>query len=221
METLNAQKDKMPTDPEYRVGGAWGFHVVLKAAAEGSGLGALPPFRILTVASPPPPTENGAFFCNECDCRFSEEASLKRHTLQTHSDKPYKCDRCQASFRYKGNLASHKTVHTGMALLRPATAGQGSCRWNGGRTLEKSAWSLDPRWAEAGSKPCSDLEVGLTLLCLASQPNHSLGSLSFLGDALSCFSTIAGAEVLILAHMGSSKNQEGEADWVFVTSEEN
>uniref|UniRef100_A0A5F4W243 BCL6 transcription repressor n=1 Tax=Callithrix jacchus TaxID=9483 RepID=A0A5F4W243_CALJA len=57
--------------------------------------------------------ENGAFFCNECDCRFSEEASLKRHTLQTHSDKPYKCDRCQASFRYKGNLASHKTVHTG------------------------------------------------------------------------------------------------------------
>lgn len=52
METLNAQKDKMPTDPEYRVGGAWGFHVVLKAAAEGSGLGALPPFRILTVASP-------------------------------------------------------------------------------------------------------------------------------------------------------------------------
>lgn len=66
--------------------------------------------------------ENGAFFCNECDCRFSEEASLKRHTLQTHSDKPYKCDRCQASFRYKGNLASHKTVHTGMALPHPTRA---------------------------------------------------------------------------------------------------
>lgn len=33
--------------------------------------------------------------------------------LQVHSDKPYKCDRCQAAFRYKGNLASHKTVHTG------------------------------------------------------------------------------------------------------------
>ncbi|XP_029471730.1 B-cell lymphoma 6 protein isoform X1 [Rhinatrema bivittatum] len=57
--------------------------------------------------------ENGTFFCNECDSRFSEEGSLKRHTLQMHSDKPYKCDRCQASFRYKGNLASHKTVHTG------------------------------------------------------------------------------------------------------------
>lgn len=33
--------------------------------------------------------------------------------LRVHSDKPYKCDRCQAAFRYKGNLASHKTVHTG------------------------------------------------------------------------------------------------------------
>jgi len=43
-------------------------------------------------------SENGAFFCNECDCRFSEEASLKRHSLQVHSDKPYKCDRCQANF---------------------------------------------------------------------------------------------------------------------------
>lgn len=88
-----------------------------RVATEESGLRALPPFLVLTLVSPyHPPTENGAFFCNECDCRFSEEASLKRHTLQTHSDKPYKCDRCQASFRYKGNLASHKTVHTGMAL---------------------------------------------------------------------------------------------------------
>ncbi|KAJ8418644.1 hypothetical protein AAFF_G00001430 [Aldrovandia affinis] len=57
--------------------------------------------------------ENGTFFCNECDSKFAEEDSLKRHTLQVHSDKPYKCDRCQAAFRYKGNLASHKTVHTG------------------------------------------------------------------------------------------------------------
>ncbi|XP_005992513.1 BCL6A transcription repressor a [Latimeria chalumnae] len=57
--------------------------------------------------------ENGVFFCSECDCKFSEDASLKRHVLQAHSDKPYKCDRCHAAFRYKGNLASHKTVHTG------------------------------------------------------------------------------------------------------------
>ncbi|TRY96464.1 hypothetical protein DNTS_027534 [Danionella cerebrum] len=53
--------------------------------------------------------ENGTFFCNECDSKFAEEETLKRHMLQVHSDKPYKCDRCQAAFRYKGNLASHKT----------------------------------------------------------------------------------------------------------------
>ncbi|XP_077463531.1 BCL6A transcription repressor a isoform X1 [Stigmatopora argus] len=57
--------------------------------------------------------ENGTFFCNECDSKFSEGEALKQHSLQVHSDKPYKCDRCQAAFRYKGNLASHKTVHTG------------------------------------------------------------------------------------------------------------
>lgn len=37
---------------------------------------------------------------------------------QVHSDKPYKCDCCQAAFRYKGNLASHKTVHTGKSHCR-------------------------------------------------------------------------------------------------------
>lgn len=58
-------------------------------------------------------TETGAFFCNECDSKFAEDEALKQHMLQVHSDKPYKCDRCQAAFRYKGNLASHKTVHTG------------------------------------------------------------------------------------------------------------
>ncbi|XP_041967639.1 BCL6A transcription repressor a isoform X2 [Alosa sapidissima] len=58
-------------------------------------------------------SENGTYFCNECDSKFTEEEALKRHMLQVHSDKPYKCDRCQAAFRYKGNLASHKTVHTG------------------------------------------------------------------------------------------------------------
>ncbi|XP_041038730.1 BCL6A transcription repressor a isoform X2 [Carcharodon carcharias] len=58
-------------------------------------------------------SDNGSFFCGECDCKFTDDATLKRHMVQSHSDKPYKCDRCQAAFRYKGNLASHKTVHTG------------------------------------------------------------------------------------------------------------
>lgn len=52
-------------------------------------------------------------YCNGCDSKFIEEDSLKDHMAQVHSDKPYKCDYCQAAFRYKGNLASHKTVHTG------------------------------------------------------------------------------------------------------------
>lgn len=70
---------------------------------------------ILTRVPSSSPTETRSFFCKECQCPFSEEAAFKKHSLQTHSDKPYKCDRCQASFRYKGNLASHKTVHTGIA----------------------------------------------------------------------------------------------------------
>ncbi|KAF3858750.1 hypothetical protein F7725_011951 [Dissostichus mawsoni] len=56
--------------------------------------------------------ESNIYFCNGCDCKFTEEDSLKEHMAQVHSDKPYKCDCCQAAFRYKGNLASHKTVHT-------------------------------------------------------------------------------------------------------------
>lgn len=58
-------------------------------------------------------TENNTYVCNGCDSKFIEEDSLKDHMAQVHSDKPYKCDYCQAAFRYKGNLASHKTVHTG------------------------------------------------------------------------------------------------------------
>ncbi|XP_042195240.1 BCL6A transcription repressor a isoform X2 [Callorhinchus milii] len=68
-------------------------------------------------------SDNGSFFCTECDSKFAEEAALKRHTLQAHSDKPYKCDRCQAAFRYKGNLASHKTVHTGEKPYRCSICG--------------------------------------------------------------------------------------------------
>lgn len=53
--------------------------------------------------------EKNTYLCNGCDSHFSEED----RTGQAHNDKPYKCDSCQAAFRYKGNLASHKTVHTG------------------------------------------------------------------------------------------------------------
>ncbi|CAB1314388.1 unnamed protein product [Coregonus sp. 'balchen'] len=72
-----------------------------------------PPPQHSEVCPNTPASQNGTFFCNECDSKFAEDGALKRHMLQVHSDKPYKCDRCQAAFRYKGNLASHKTVHTG------------------------------------------------------------------------------------------------------------
>ncbi|XP_051900579.1 B-cell lymphoma 6 protein-like [Pristis pectinata] len=59
-------------------------------------------------------SENGLFSCRACQLKLSDEESLQQHFLQVHSDdKPYKCDMCRAAFRYKGNLASHKTIHTG------------------------------------------------------------------------------------------------------------
>uniref|UniRef100_A0A8C6SU57 BCL6A transcription repressor b n=1 Tax=Neogobius melanostomus TaxID=47308 RepID=A0A8C6SU57_9GOBI len=57
--------------------------------------------------------EKNTYLCNGCDSHLSEGESAGERSGGVHSDKPYKCDCCQASFRYKGNLASHKTVHTG------------------------------------------------------------------------------------------------------------
>lgn len=173
-QILNAQKPLPPALRNVRWGGDWG----VQSCTEGSGRGEWPwsptslPCSDCGTPLPPPPTENGAFFCNECDCRFSEEASLKRHTLQTHSDKPYKCDRCQASFRYKGNLASHKTVHTGMALPPAPQLARVTGGGMEGRTLEKAVWGPGPHWAEAASRPCFEPDVDLTLscLCLATYP---------------------------------------------------
>ncbi|XP_051990195.1 B-cell lymphoma 6 protein-like [Xyrauchen texanus] len=54
--------------------------------------------------------EIGRLYCNECDSK-SESDAEKPHWVQ--DGKPYKCDCCQAMFHYKGNLASHKSVHTG------------------------------------------------------------------------------------------------------------
>lgn len=54
--------------------------------------------------------ERDRLYCNECESK-SESDAEKPQWLQ--DGKPYKCDRCQAMFRYKGNLASHKSVHTG------------------------------------------------------------------------------------------------------------
>nr|XP_055058914.1 BCL6A transcription repressor b [Misgurnus anguillicaudatus] len=54
--------------------------------------------------------ETGRLYCTECDSK-SESEMEKHQWLQ--DGKAYKCDRCQAMFRYKANLATHKSVHTG------------------------------------------------------------------------------------------------------------
>ncbi|TRY97569.1 hypothetical protein DNTS_002603 [Danionella cerebrum] len=56
------------------------------------------------------PKERERLYCNECEPKSQSDAE-KPQWLQ--EGKPYKCDRCQAVFRYKGNLTSHKSVHTG------------------------------------------------------------------------------------------------------------
>ncbi|XP_056327492.1 BCL6A transcription repressor b isoform X1 [Danio aesculapii] len=52
-------------------------------------------------------SERERVYCNDC-----ESEAEKPQWLQ--DGKPYKCDRCQTMFHYKGNLlSSHKSVHTG------------------------------------------------------------------------------------------------------------
>ncbi|XP_055521371.1 LOW QUALITY PROTEIN: B-cell lymphoma 6 protein homolog [Leucoraja erinacea] len=59
-------------------------------------------------------SETGALSCRSCRLKMADEDRLQQHFLLVHrDDKPYKCVMCRAAFRYKGNLASHKTIHTG------------------------------------------------------------------------------------------------------------
>ncbi|XP_036452889.1 BCL6A transcription repressor b isoform X2 [Colossoma macropomum] len=52
--------------------------------------------------------ESSSLVCSECDSRV-EMNSENHQRLQ--DGKPYRCDRCQATFSYKGNLSSHKSAH--------------------------------------------------------------------------------------------------------------
>uniref|UniRef100_H0XID4 B-cell CLL/lymphoma 6 member B protein n=1 Tax=Otolemur garnettii TaxID=30611 RepID=H0XID4_OTOGA len=49
------------------------------------------------------------FSCQNCEAVAGCSSGLDLLA----EDKPYKCQLCQSAFRYKGNLASHRTVHTG------------------------------------------------------------------------------------------------------------
>ncbi|XP_053423563.1 B-cell CLL/lymphoma 6 member B protein isoform X2 [Nycticebus coucang] len=56
------------------------------------------------------PSPRSEFFsCQNCETVAGSSAGLDLLA----EDKPYKCQLCRSAFRYKGNLASHRTVHTG------------------------------------------------------------------------------------------------------------
>ncbi|XP_048221680.1 B-cell CLL/lymphoma 6 member B protein isoform X3 [Perognathus longimembris pacificus] len=61
-------------------------------------------------AHPPPGSE--FFSCQNCKAVAGRSSALDPLT-SGDEDKPYKCQLCRSAFRYKGNLASHRTVHTG------------------------------------------------------------------------------------------------------------
>ncbi|XP_020822333.1 B-cell CLL/lymphoma 6 member B protein isoform X4 [Phascolarctos cinereus] len=67
-------------------------------------------------ASRPRPGNN-FFSCQDCEGGTGCPAEVGSRALAPLSpgneDKPYKCQLCRCAFRYKGNLASHRTVHTG------------------------------------------------------------------------------------------------------------
>ncbi|XP_037843302.1 B-cell CLL/lymphoma 6 member B protein isoform X2 [Chlorocebus sabaeus] len=52
------------------------------------------------------------FSCQNCEAVAGCSSGLDP-LVPGDEDKPYKCQLCRSSFRYKGNLASHRTVHTG------------------------------------------------------------------------------------------------------------
>ncbi|KAM7068078.1 B-cell CLL/lymphoma 6 member B protein isoform 2-T2 [Molossus nigricans] len=61
-------------------------------------------------ARPPPGSE--FFSCQNCEAVAGCSSGLDP-LAPGDEDKPYKCQLCRSAFRYKGNLASHRTVHTG------------------------------------------------------------------------------------------------------------
>lgn len=58
----------------------------------------------------PPGSE--CFSCQNCEAVAGCSPGLDP-LAPGDEDKPYKCQLCRSAFRYKGNLASHRTVHTG------------------------------------------------------------------------------------------------------------
>lgn len=52
--------------------------------------------------------------CCQCSKFFWTENSLKHHSSLCHSEKAFICEICGKGFRFRSNLAEHRSVHTSL-----------------------------------------------------------------------------------------------------------
>ena len=56
----------------------------------------------------------------ECRKRFDEAHHLRRHTSSHAAKKPFKCDHCDWTFKWKSGLKRHMLKHSNMKTTAPA-----------------------------------------------------------------------------------------------------
>ena len=55
------------------------------------------------------------YSCNQCDSKFTEQGSLKKHKVSLHEGIKYSCNQCDLKFTEQGSLKKHKmSVHEGV-----------------------------------------------------------------------------------------------------------